>query len=558
MDKSKEDKYYQLLERIADISSVTEGYSRELFMEPISEFCELFHITKAVTEFYENKRRAQKHEGEIQVDYDNGHGDVEVHRIHIAPDSGIVLIGTLYMSKEDEPLTEEELKKVDIAYRLVLSFLARKRLQKTVVRLGFFDESGYPNLRSFLRYVDIKHANNQLYGNTAMCINLKHFSLINQEIGRDLGDEVIKNYYTLLKDTIGDNGIICRIGGDNFVMLFSNGLTDKILDILSGFPICYDKRNGNRVAVSARTGIYVIPEASDINDAGQIMDNIHPAIFMAKQRGLNVVYYDNEMSKNREKAKQVRTRFIEGMKKREIHAYYQPKIDIDTGKVIGAEALCRWIQDGKMVMPLEFIPVLETSMDICALDFRILDIVCSDIRRWLDDDYDVPRISVNFSRKHLVDADLLENILGIIDKYNVPHKYIEIELTETTTDVEFRDLRNIVSGLMNAGIYTSVDDFGNGYSSLNLIRVIPWNVLKVDRSLLPMGDEAEDSITNCMYKHVVAMAHDIGLEIITEGVETEEQIEILRRNGCHIAQGFYYDKALPVEEFEKRLGEFRY
>lgn len=558
MDKDKEEKYYKLLEKMVDVSCMTTGYTREAFLEPIKEFCELFHIAKGVTEFYESPRRALMHEGEVLVDYDNGHGDVEIHKITIMPSSGIVLIGTLYMSKDDEPLTDDEFEKVDIAYRLVLGFLTRRRLQKTVIKLGFYDEKGYPNLRSFINYVDEKIVNKQLYGLTAVCTNLVHFSLINQEIGREHGDVVLSNFFDLLRDKIGDNGIICRMGGDNFVMMISNDLLDDILDILSGTAVCYDRISGNRVWVTARAGIYVIPEDINVQDPGQIMDCIHPAVYIAKQRGINFIYYDEEMSENREKVKQVRKRFIDGMKKREIHAYYQPKVDINTGKVVGAEALCRWIRDGKMVMPMEFIPVLETSMDICALDFRILDIVCGDIRAWLDKGIDAPRVSVNFSRKHLVDADLLERIIGIIDKYSVPHEYIEIELTETTTDVEFKDLKRIVEGLMKAGISASVDDFGNGYSSLNLIREIPWDVLKVDRTLLPKSDEDDDSITNRMYKHIIAMAHDIGLECVTEGVETEKQLGILRDNKCNIAQGFYYDKALPVEEFVEKLGDFRY
>lgn len=558
MEKSKEERYYKLLEQMVNISCRIKGYTKEDFLVPLTEFCELFRIAKGVTEFYENRARALAHDGEILIDYDNGHGDVEVHKIVITPDSGIVLIGTLYMSKDDEPLTDEELEKVDIAYRMVLSFLTRKRLQKTVVRFGYHDEDGYPNVRAFFRFIDGKIVDEQLYGNTAICMNLKHFSLVNQEIGRDRGDIVIRNFFNMIKDTIGEDGIICRMGGDNFVMMFKNELLDKVLEMLSGSAVSYDRLGGNRINVSASAGVYVIPEDININNPNQIMDCIYPAVYMARQRGINVVFYDENMSQNREKVKKVRTNFVEGMKKREIHAYYQPKVDIETGKVVGAEALSRWIHEGKMVMPMEFIPVIESSMDICALDFRILDIVCGDIRRWLDEGREVPRISVNFSRKHLMDADLLEHTLGIIDKYNVPHDYIEVELTETTTDVEFKDLSRVVNGLMNEGIYTSVDDFGNGYSSLNLIRSIPWNVMKVDRSLLPKEEDPDGSITHRMYKHVTAMAQDIGLECITEGVETERQIEILRQNNCHIAQGFFYDKALPVEEFEKKLGDFRY
>ncbi|MBR4224264.1 MAG: EAL domain-containing protein, partial [Oscillospiraceae bacterium] len=132
---------------------------------------------------------------------------------------------------------------------------------------------------------------------------------------------------------------------------------------------------------------------------------------------------------------------------------------------------------------------------------------------------------------------------------------IEVELTETTTDIEFKDLKRVVSGLQRAGIYTSVDDFGIGYSSLNLIKEIPWNVIKIDRSFLPdrNSDDADSERRSIMFKYVVAMAQEMGLECIAEGVETAEQVQLLRDNSCDLAQGFYFDRPLPVEIFEQKL-----
>ena len=211
-----------------------------------------------------------------------------------------------------------------------------------------------------------------------------------------------------------------------------------------------------------------------------------------------------------------------------------------------------------MVPPGDFIPILEQSNDICKLDFYMLDHVCRDLCRWIKEGRKVVRVSVNFSRKHLRDEYLLEHIMEIIEKNEAPHEYVEIELTETTTDVEFRGLKKVVNGLQMEGVYTSVDDFGMGYSSLNLIREIPWNVLKIDRCFLPTEEDGEESVTNIMFKHVVAMAKDLGLECVTEGVETHDQLDILKENNCDVAQGFYFDRPLPVEEFEERLARVGY
>ncbi len=206
-------------------------------------------------------------------------------------------------------------------------------------------------------------------------------------------------------------------------------------------------------------------------------------------------------------------------------------------------------------MDMEFIPILEMNTDICDLDFYMLEHVCQHIRKWLDEGRNVVRVSVNLSRKHLVDVDLLNHIISVIDKYKVPHQYIEIELTETTTDVQFSDLKRVVCGLKEQGIWTAVDDFGVGYSSLNLIREIPWNVLKVDKSLVPRNDEDENNIDNLMFRHVVSLAQDMDLECVIEGVESVDQVGILKKNNCVIAQGYFFDKPLPLEDFEYRLNQ---
>jgi EAL domain-containing protein (putative c-di-GMP-specific phosphodiesterase class I) len=201
---------------------------------------------------------------------------------------------------------------------------------------------------------------------------------------------------------------------------------------------------------------------------------------------------------------------------------------------------------------MDFIPVLERSRDICRLDFYMLDHVCRDVRRWLDEGKHVKRISVNLSRRHMKDPDLFTHIVEIIDRNNVPRGLIEVELTETTTDVEFKDLKRVVSELQEAGIAASVDDFGVGYSSLNLIKQIPWDVLKLDKSILPTGGEDIERGTR-MFAHVIAMAHEMGLICVAEGVETEEQLSLMKEYGCRIAQGFLFERPIPAEDFEKWL-----
>ena len=165
---------------------------------------------------------------------------------------------------------------------------------------------------------------------------------------------------------------------------------------------------------------------------------------------------------------------------------------------------------------------------------------------------------MNFSRKNVMNAKLASIIEEIADRYAVPHEYIEIELTETTTDIEFYDLREIVAMLREAGFHTAVDDFGVGLSSLNLLKDIPWNVIKVDKGFLPEEEDGEGSVQRIMFRNVVTLIRQLGLDCIAEGVETMQQVYALRENHCDLAQGFYFDRPLPVEEFEKRLDQKKY
>ncbi len=458
------------------------------------------------------------------------------------------------MSPEEPPLTEEELRRADLVMRSVASFVGRNRLAVFAEQLAFYDDLGYPNHRSFIHYLNKENQQKRLGDKVAMHYNLRHFTIVNQEVGRVAGDVIMHRHFEGLERLIGDDGYAAHLGGDNFELMCDGSLMDQVLSYLSGTPVCYNDHTGDFVNISSSVGVYCIPSGFVMHDQGEIMEKIITSSRAAQTGGKEqVVFFDRSLVIDREKAMRVQQLFPEALKNEEFHVFYQPKVNIATGEICGAEALCRWFLGDGIVPPMEFIPALEETKDICRLDFYMLDHVCRDIRRWLDGGQSVVRVSVNLSRKHIMDVDLVKNITSIIDKNNVPHKYIEIELTETTTDVEFSDLKRVVSALQQQGIYTSVDDFGMGYSSLNLIRAIPWNVLKVDRSLLPVEEDGRGSTRSIMFKYVVAMARALGLECVAEGVETRLQLDVLRENKCELAQGYFFDRPLPVDEFEKRL-----
>lgn len=552
MDGRDNETYYRLLKEMLQTFVREDIYDYEEVKVHFKDIAEHYHLTKATAEFYRSQSHERIGDGDHYVGYENGEESKVLLTIRVVTQTTAVAIGTVY-GAIDREYTDEEIKQLELFLRTILFFVSRKKIQNALERIAYYDEYGYPNIRSFMRNIDNSYKEEGIYGYTAICYDIRHLALINREIGHDNGSKVMRMVFEMMQAMVGENGIVCRFNGDTFFAKFKNEYLDSILSILKGTSITYDGETQRKVFVSASVGVYVIPKNYKMGSSADIVDKILPAVNAAKAEATGVVYYTDKVIQDREDQMSMHRLFPIALSNHEFKVFYQPKIDVATGKISGAEALCRWFRDGKIVPPGEFIPILEQNADICQLDFYMLDQVCKDIKRWSETGRNVVRVSVNFSRKHLLDPYFMDKILKIIKDNGISYEYVEVELTETTTDVEFLDLKRIVGGLQKEGICTSVDDFGMGYSSLNLIREIPWDVLKIDKCFLPAEGETYNEITSTMFKHIISMAKDIGLECITEGVETKDQVEILRQNGCQFAQGFFFDKPLPVEEFEKRL-----
>ena len=541
----------QLVSKMTDMNKPADVAGIEGLLIRISS---MLRLSKGVTRLYRNPREEELGLGETLCCYDTGKEGILIHKVRVVTSVMSIAEMTVYMEESEPPLTDTEFERVDLVMRTTLSYVSRNRLRDIVAELAYRDDAGYLNIRSLESALMKKGRDGSLGGMAAIHYNLRHFSLINQQVGRECADEVMRAHYDGLAELLGSGGQLFRLGGDNFVAVCAAENLEDALGYLYKVKVPYTRSGGGEVTVRSSAGIYRIPRDFRIENIGDIMEKIMNAS-RAAQTGTEgrIVFYDETLAQRRENAKMIQQMFPDALLNREFHVYYQPKVNVATGELGGAEALCRWIRGGKVVPPIEFIPVLEQNNDICRLDYYMLGLVCEDIRRWLDEGRKVVRISVNMSRRHFTDPDMLKTILGIIDSHSVPHELIEIELTETTTDVGFKDLKRVVEGISEAGIYTAIDDFGVGYSSVNLIRGLPWNVLKLDKSFLPLDSSASDRVSDIIFRNIVSMSKEIGLECVTEGVETKEHLDILRENGCEMAQGYYFDRPLPVEEFEKRL-----
>ncbi len=521
--------------------------------DALARICRFLEIAKVDMVYYESARQEAQNKGEIFVFYAQETAD-DAHRIPFREEEpdGAITIYRIYPFTDGRRWSQIELEKIALLSKMLYVYNGRLHVTRLAKKLVYRDpDLSIYNLSYFLKYCEEKIAQGDIGSFTACYFNLKRFSSVNQQLGRKKATEIMADFIHSLQKRLENDEIVCRIGGDSFIALFHKEHISIIMDYLQGMGLLYDKETASRIFINTTAGYYPIP--GDTQITSDIMDNVGLAYNLAKNvLGEPYLIFDNKMAENIKESKALEELFPEALENEEFEVYYQPKVSLKNYTLAGAEALCRWFHDGEMIMPYRFIPVFEQSKSVTMLDFYMLEHVCRDLRKWLDEGKQIVKISVNMSRRHLGDMDLLDRILTVIDGYRIPHEYIEIELTETTTDVDFKDLRQIVTGLQSVGIQTSVDDFGIGYSSLNLIRELPWNVLKIDKSFLNTRGNSENN-GNIMLGHVISMAQEIGLECIVEGVETADQIKLLKENNCYLAQGFFFDQPLPREEFEQRL-----
>lgn len=248
--------------------------------------------------------------------------------------------------------------------------------------------------------------------------------------------------------------------------------------------------------------------------------------------------------------------FAEALTNEEFKVYYQPKVRLEDNSLCGCEALVRWLRHGKVVPPMEFIPALEQDGSVCELDFYVFDRVCADIRKWLDDGIEPVKVSVNFSKHHLKNPETAENIIGIINRYDIDTKYIEVELTESACYEDVSELQDFLRELSNNNISVSIDDFGTGYSSLSLLKDLMVDIIKLDQSFVRAIDSGEgEEVRNDMViiKNIVTMIRELNMDVIAEGVETLDEAGFLREVKCNMAQGYLFDKPMPHDDFDRLL-----
>ncbi len=377
--------------------------------------------------------------------------------------------------------------------------------------------------------------------------DIANFKLVNSLYGEAVGDEVLKHVALYFTKNTTKQGVIGRYGGDRFVgfdFAAKNRNRDWLLGLIDGV------REGAPIPnILLKVGVY-----SNVDKSISVSQMCDRALMALKSIKNNYIYpyatYDGPVSKAHIKAQIFESQFEQGIKADEFVIWYQPKHDAVTEKVIGVEALVRWIMsDGTFVSPVEFIPVFEEDGLIVQLDEYIFRKVCNYIKRDYDKGLNVMPVSVNLSRGSLRADDTVEKYKKIIEECNIPKEYVPIELTESAA-IHSLDIRTRMQELKDAGFTLHMDDFGAGESSLVSLNILPFDVVKLDKSLI---EQLGDAGGNEIVRHTIELAHFKKMKVVAEGVEEEEQCRKLKEYHCDELQGYYYSKPMPYEKLFEYL-----
>ncbi|MCF0131820.1 MAG: GGDEF domain-containing protein [Pseudobutyrivibrio sp.] len=449
----------------------------------------------------------------------------------------------------------DEIEEKDLYFvaKQIFSALERLMAHANVEYVMLVDyKTGIPNQQGLKKFIIQKQEEGYLHKYDALYFNIHNFKYVNKVLPYEEADIVLAKFAQKVAHALSKNEMVARNGGDSFVALVLRENIDYFVDFLQS--VCIEHQFKESVERFNFRSVAGGCQLRDDMEAGEVFRNISIAYQNSRKRGYNLSFFSENIYEEARRKEAIVAKFSEAIHNREFYVMYQPKVSLCDNSLCGAEALVRWRHNGIVVSPGEFIPALEEEGSVTVLDYYVLEYVC----RFISDSIAVGRkvvpVSVNFSKKHMLNVNLVRDILDIIDKYNVPHNLIDIELTESEEFSDYNIMEGIVEQLQANGIVTSMDDFGTGYSSLSMLKKTKLNTIKIDKSFIPLEEEYPGKEKDLiMFKHLVQIAQELGMNTIAEGVEKEQQLKYLQDLDCNIVQGFVFDKPLEEKAFIERL-----
>lgn len=453
--------------------------------------------------------------------------------------------------------TQYELDSLITITKIISSYLLKMRASehasRQLYKIKNFDSlTGLPSFHKFKKDVRELIRSNQDAKYAMIYSDITQFKYINNTLGFDTGDKILCDFAKIISGEDMKNEAVARISEDNFISLKKyydeETLVMYIEQMNERFQLSQKaKYPGTKFIIAS--GISIMNNTEDISVAVDNADIARKSIKNLPKSSYK--FFEVSMKQKLQWEAEINNSMEQALKDGEFIVYLQPKIGLSDNKLVGAEALVRWKKGDVLIPPNEFIPIFENNGFIVNLDFYIYEEVCKVIKRWMDDQQDIVPISVNVSRAHLNDENFVYDIKNLVDAYEIPYHLLELELTESiflnNTEVALTTMKT----LRKLGFGVSIDDFGAGYSSLNLLKDMATDVIKLDKEFFGKGDmQKEEKI---ILSSIISMAKQLNMKVLSEGVETQKQSDFLKSVLCDMAQGYLYSKPLPVKEFEKLM-----
>lgn len=433
----------------------------------------------------------------------------------------------------------------------------RKISEEKIKYMAFYDSlTNLPNRAFFMNKLDeeIQIAIDLNVEGAVFFIDLDNFKNINDTLGHNYGDQLLIYLAKELERLKGEKDTICRLGGDEFILIHPYvkpleilEYTSKLLALSKSIFEVDDKQ----IYITASIGVALYPK--DGSDSSNILKNADFAMYKAKELGKNrFALYDREMYLQLERKTSIERILRGAIKNKEISIFYQPQYCAKTNEIFGFEALVRLnSKELGFISPAEFIPIAEECGYITELDRWVLYESCRQAVNWLEKGYKFKSMSINVSSVDVHQPDFLESVKYILQSTKINPNIVELEITETVLMESLDSKISILKDLMDMGIRIALDDFGTGYSSLNYLRTIPISTLKIDKSFIDniTSSKKEEAIIN----NIIQMAHSMDLKVVAEGVEINDQLIKLKERSCDYIQGYYFSKPLPASEIDKLL-----
>jgi diguanylate cyclase (GGDEF)-like protein len=434
----------------------------------------------------------------------------------------------------------------------------RQSVQQDLTRLETTDTlTGLANRRFFME--DLAHtlsmADRQLRQVALIMIDLDRFQMLNDSLGHQFGDELLIRVSERLNNLSDERVIVGYSGGDEFMVCQQHvESVDDVIHLLGHIKQCFadefeiqDQRHG----ITATMGVAVYPQSG--LDADTLLRNADIALYRAKDQGRNTYQFYTEGMQEREVIRLELDKDIsQAVANDEFVLYYQPQLDLRDSSIKSVEALIRWHHPRRgLVSPVDFIPLAEESGRITDIGRWVVTAACKQLAEWRNTPFSHLRIAVNISVRVLDDQHIVDHIQSSLEASGVPANQLEMELTEEIFIQNIEHNMSQLTRLHHLGVHLAIDDFGVGYSSLGYLRDFPVDLLKIDRSFITDIIERHDDAV--ITRAVINLAHNLGVEVVAEGVETAEQLKFLKNNGCDLIQGYFISRPIPANELEKAL-----